>query len=111
MIGIHDFRSLEEYRQWLRMYRLFRDYPIDVIRSKGRERLPRVARHVNGEYYERLVRDWDAVLSDADPDRLRDVALEISQYGADMRQINPFKGIMSEEDRLQVIKDSRDEQR
>lgn len=111
MTGITDFRSLEEYRQWLRMYRLFRDYPSDLIREKGLEHLPRIRRKVGGSYYRDLVSDWESALRDSDPDRMRSIALDESQYGIDMRQINPFQGVMSQQDLMNVIKDSRNEQR
>jgi hypothetical protein len=111
MTGIRDFRSVEEYRQWLRMYRLFRDYPVEEIRTKGLEHLPRISQRVGGSYYERLVGDWDRALADPDADRMRAVALDPTQYGVDMRQINPFQGVMSQEDLMLVIKDSRNEQR
>jgi hypothetical protein len=50
-------------------------------------------------------------LADPDADRMRAVALDPTQYGVDMRQINPFQGVMSQEDLMLVIKDSRNEQR
>ncbi|MCI1674019.1 MAG: hypothetical protein LKI34_07390 [Bifidobacterium tibiigranuli] len=111
MVDITDFRSVEEYRQWLRMYRLFRDYPIESIRHKGLEHLPGIERHVGGEYFAKLMRDWRDALWDSDSDRIREIALDTTQYGIDMRQINPFQGVMSQEDVSRVIKDSRDEQR
>ncbi len=35
MTGRTDFKDLSEYQQWLRMYRLFRAYPMDEIREKA----------------------------------------------------------------------------
>jgi hypothetical protein len=109
--GVRDFRSLEEYRQWLRMRRLFNDYPLDVIRQKGLERIPRVMSKVSGSYYRQQVEEWHQALLDPDSTRLREIALDTSQYGVTMRQINPLYGIMKPEDVRRVIKDSRDEQR
>lgn len=40
MTSISDFRSIEEYRQWLRMDRLFSKYPVDRIRRWGLVRSP-----------------------------------------------------------------------
>lgn len=111
MPNIQDFRSLEEYRQWLRMFRLFRDYPTEQIRTKGMEHLPRIMKKVGGTYYERLTNDWADALNDPDARHMRNIALDMTQYGIDMRQINPFQGIMSQEDLMSVIKDSRNEQR
>ncbi|PLS29996.1 hypothetical protein Uis1B_2178 [Bifidobacterium margollesii] len=109
VVDVADFRGLEEYRQWLLMFRLLRDYPEGLIRSRGLARLPRIEARVRGSYYHGLVAEWRETLKDPDPDRLRSVALDVSQKGIDMRSIMPFAGVMGREDLMRVIGDSRNE--
>lgn len=109
--GISDFRSIEEYRQWLRMDRLFSRYPVDRIRRWGLSRLPEVRSMVNGDYFQRLLDDWESALHDPDPSGLRSVALDTTSYGINMRQNNPLSGLLGEEENWRIIKESRDEQR
>ncbi len=111
MTSIGDFRSIEEYRQWLRMSRLFSKYPIEDIRRNGLERLPRLRQQLRGPYYTRLVDDWEHALLDPDPTRLRAIALDTTSYGINMRQNTPFSGLLSPEDNLRIIRESRNEQR
>lgn len=111
MTSIADFHGVEEYRLWLRMNRLFSDYPPNDIMNAGRKNIERVESKVSGSIMHELVREWREPLENNDFLRLKALALEVSQHGDDMRQINPFKGIMSEEDRLDAIRTARDEQR
>lgn len=111
MTDIGDFHGIEEYRQWLRMDRLFSYYPIEDIRRNGLEHLPGLRRQLRGPYYTRLVDDWERALLDPDPTRLRAIALDTTPYGINMRQNTPFAGLLSPEDNLRIIKESRDEQR
>lgn len=111
MTGISDFRSIEEYRQWLRMDRLFSRYPVDRIRRWGLSRLPEVRSMVNGDYFQQLLDDWESALHDPDPSGLRSVALDTTSYGINMRQNNPLSGLLGEEENWRIIKESRDEQR
>lgn len=111
MTDIRDFRDVVEYRQWLRMYRLFRDYPVEDIRAAGLRHLPRMAAKMGGDYYDRLVADWRAALDDPNASRMRSIALDTTSYGVEMRQINPFQGVMTQEDLWKVIQDSTNEKR
>lgn len=111
MTDINDFRSIEEYRQWLRMNRLFSQYPIDQIRQWGLAQLPKVRSAVNGEYFQRLIDDWEGLLLNPDPSGLRTVALDTTPYGINMRQNNPLSGLLGEEENWRIIKESREEQR
>lgn len=111
MASIQDFRSIEEYRQWLRMDCLFSKYPIDEIRRNGLDHLPSLRANLSGTYYNGLVDDWERALMDPDPSHLRAVALDTTSYGINMRQNTPFAGILKPEDNLRIIKESRSEQR
>lgn len=110
MVDITDFRSIEEYRQWVYMACLLGDYPMDVIRARGLARIPRLRVKVRGDYNQRLLDDWQSAL-EGDDAVLRTVALDRSQHGIDMRQNNPFAGIMSPEDNWRIVRETRDEQR
>lgn len=111
MTDIRDFRSIEEYRQWLRMNRLFSQYPIDQIRQWGLAQLPEVRSMANGDYFQQLIDDWEDALHDPDPSGLRTVAFDTTPYGINMRQNNPLSGMLGEEENWRIIKESRDEQR
>lgn len=111
MTSISDFRSIEEYRQWLRMNRLFFKYPVERIRRWGLARLPEVRSVVDGDYFQRLLDDWESTLRDPDPAGLRAIALDTTSYGINMRQNNPLSGLLGEEENWRIIRESRNEQR
>lgn len=62
MTDIGDFRGIEEYRQWLRMSRLFSKYSVARIRRWRLGRLPKVRSMFNGDYFQCLLDDWESAL-------------------------------------------------
>lgn len=111
MVGVRDFRRLEDYKQWLRMHVLFDRYPIDDILRAGCSHIDGIAANVSGGVYEDAIREWRRALSDGTGETARRIALDPGPHGIFMRQINPFQGVMSEKDRLDVIRRARREQR
>ncbi|PWG66745.1 hypothetical protein [Bifidobacterium callitrichidarum] len=105
--NVSDFRSLEEYRQYEYLRRILDDYPLDLIRRKGLERIPRIRTKVNGDYYQRLVNDWESALTTDSREPLDRIADDITQYGIDMRQITPLYGIMNAQEIRQLVTDTR----
>ncbi|QTB90723.1 hypothetical protein BSD967_10605 [Bifidobacterium saguini] len=57
------------------------------------------------------VDEWERLIREGGDDKLRAAALDPSPHGISMRQDNPFLGIMTERDRLKVIKDAYDAER
>lgn len=102
-----DFRTLEDYRQCEYMRRILDNHPLDLIRRKGLERIPRIRTKVGGDYYRRLVDDWERALTVDSRESLDDIADDRTQYGIDMRQITPLYGIMSAQETRRLVKDSR----
>lgn len=110
MVDIRDFRSLEDYRQWLRMDCLLQKYPLSILRIRGLECIPRIRAIVKGQYNLQLMDEWETALHDT-AEVLWSISLEISQHGIDMRANNPFIGIMSQEDNWRIIRESSNEQK
>ena len=109
MTSVKDFERVEEYKSWLRHYRLFRDYPIDRIREAGLRYLPSIASVVQGEIMFDLMSQWKWVLEHGSNADLRKFALEVSSAGTDRRQNTPLLGVMTDEDRLQALREARRE--
>jgi hypothetical protein len=109
MVTARDFERVEEYKSWLRHARLFRDYPMVEIRKSGLRYVPRITSVVEGALFKELMDQWEHVLGRGTDSELEEFALEVSPEGIDRRQNSPLIGVMSHEDRLQVLKDARRE--
>ena len=108
-LSINDFERPEDYRQWLRMYYLFQRYPITEIRRGGLKYLPKIYKNVSRWYWP-YVDVWRDVLRE-DSDRLIRLALSPSRYGVMMRQINPLKGIMDQDEVRTIVSEYQHEKR
>ncbi|MBT1164832.1 hypothetical protein [Bifidobacterium felsineum] len=111
MTDIRDFRSLEEYRQWLKHRRLFDGYPMRDIIAAGLSHIDAVEAGVSGSYMHGIMDAWRDALESGDGERLKSMALDLTQWGIDLRQNSPLYGVMSHDDWLHVIKDSTDEKK
>lgn len=106
MPDINDFHDRAEYRQWVTLHRLFHDYPAGQVIATGIGNLPQVRSHVQGNYMEKLVDDWERLLRTGNIDVIKEVVLHVNEYGRDMRQISPLYGVMTQEDWERVIEDT-----
>jgi hypothetical protein len=50
--------------------------------------------------------DWDRLL-DGPTDRLVEVCVSEDEYAIDMRQVGPFMGVLTQEERLEAIERAR----
>jgi len=56
------------------------------------------------------VEDWERLLNADNQDLLLQLCLSESQYACDMRQVSPFTGVLSNQERYQAIREAHDAQ-
>ena len=106
---VNDFERPEDYRIWLRLWYLFQRYDMRTIRVGSLKRIPGLYRSVSVGCYPD-VSVWRDVLME-DSDRIVRLSLSVTQRGVHMRQLNPFKGIMTQDEVSEIIREYRDERR
>lgn len=85
--------------------RRLRTYPAVVI-EKARANLDRLRENVSGRHAHEWVNDW-AMALDGPIGGLIDLCLRQDEYGIDMRQVSPFAGVLTQEERLAAIRVGR----
>lgn len=76
------------------------------IRDKARSNLPHVSSNVHGPQAREWVREWSEAL-DGPTGRLVDLLVREDEHGIDMRQVSPFAGVLSDEERAAAIRRAR----
>ena len=94
--------SLELHRAVAR--RLRRDGP--SVRAKAKANLPKVESKAHGPQAADWVRQWRAAL-DGPTGELVDLLVRQDEHGVDMRQVSPFAGVLSDDERADAIRRAR----
>ncbi len=94
--------SLELHRAVAR--RLRHDGP--SVRAKARANLPRIESKVHGRQAVDWVRQWRDAL-DGPTHELVDLLVREDEHGIDMRQVSPFAGVLSDDERTAAIRKAR----
>jgi len=94
--------SLELHRAVAR--RLRSDGP--AVRAKARSNLPKVSAHVHGPQAQGWVREWAEAL-DGPTGELVALLIREDAHGVDMRQVSPFAGVLSDDERTTAIRRAR----
>jgi hypothetical protein len=99
----------EVRRRWLlheQVVRKLRTDPPDNWRPQIRQRIDRYRSQVRGPYMQQLLDRWEQLL-EQDDQRLFDGMLRLDETGDELRNLSPFVGILSEDERLEVLERSR----
>jgi hypothetical protein len=75
----------------------------DGVRKIARRNLARSRSTVRGDQARAWLDEWSDLL-DGPPERLVDVLLGADEHSIDLRQVSPFAGVLSEEERLAAIR-------
>lgn len=67
----------------------------------GREQLPAVRAHSAGSALA-LCNEWQALI-DAGPEAVAAALIDPSEHGHDLRQVSPFAGVLTDQERWAVI--------
>jgi hypothetical protein len=78
----------------------------DAVRAKARANLDTVRRNVTGPRAHEWVNDWAMALDGPLP-ALIDLCLRQDERGVDLRQVSPFAGVLSQDERLAAIREGR----
>jgi len=76
--------------------------PQPVLR-KARINLQRMSSRVRDAYAQDWVAEWDALINGGDINRIVGAMLRADERGIDLRQMTPFAGVLSQEERLVAI--------
>jgi transposase len=74
-----------------------------VVLSKARTNLQKLAARVRDTYAQGWVAEWEKLITLGDVQQIRDVMLSSDERGIDLRQMTPFAGVLSQEERLVAI--------
>jgi hypothetical protein len=75
----------------------------DGVRKIARRNLARSRSTVRGDQARAWLDEWSDLL-DGPPERLVDLLLGTDEHSIDLRQVSPFAGVLSEEERLAAIR-------
>lgn len=75
----------------------------EPILDKARTNLQKMASRRRDAYSEGWVEEWSTLVNDGDLRRLVEGMLRPDERGNDLRQMTPFAGVLSEEERLVAI--------
>ncbi|GEL94816.1 helix-turn-helix domain-containing protein [Cellulomonas composti] len=95
--------SLELHRAVARRVRA--DGP--EVREMAKANLEKVSRTVRGPQASAWVREWSEAL-EGPTGALIDLLVREDEHGVDMRQVSPFAGVLSAEDRVAAIRRARE---
>lgn len=79
-----------------------REDPQSVL-SKARTNLQRMASRTRDAYAQGWVAEWNTLVNSGDINRLVEGMLRPDERGIDLRQMTPFAGVLSQEERLVAI--------
>ncbi|MGN8244930.1 helix-turn-helix domain-containing protein [Cellulomonas soli] len=94
--------SLEMHRAVAR--RLRADGP--GVRARAKANLETVSRTVHGPQAQEWVREWSDALA-GPTGELVDLLVRQDEHGIDMRQVSPFAGVLTEDERAAAIRKAR----
>jgi hypothetical protein len=96
-----------EERSW-RLHRqlsiLLTQQSLKEWRSKIERNLSRLRSDVQGEPHTGNLDEWEGLLSSRDLPDLHRVLTGLDRHSIEMREVSPFGGLLSEEERLQVLR-------
>lgn len=75
-------------------------------RDQIRSNLDQMRDRVRGNLAQRWIEEWESVL-DGPPSRLVEVFLDYDEHSIDLRQVSPFAGILTEDERRAAITRAR----
>lgn len=73
------------------------------VLSKARTNLQKMASHTRDAYADGWVAEWNTLINGGDINRLVESMLRPDERGIDLRQMTPFAGVLSQEERLVAI--------
>lgn len=79
-----------------------REDPQPVL-SKARANLQRMASHTRDVHAQGWVTEWNTLVDGGDITRLVESMLQPDERGVDLRQMTPFAGVLSQEERLVAV--------
>lgn len=90
------------YELHLAVAQKVREDPQPVL-SKARTNLQRMASRTRGAHAHGWVAEWNTLVNGGDINRLVESMLGTDERGIDLRQMTPFAGVLSQEERLVAI--------
>ena len=75
----------------------------EPVLGKARTNLLRMSARTRGAYGQGWVAEWDELVNGGDISRLVESMLRPDERGIDLRQMTPFAGVLSQEERLVAI--------
>lgn len=90
------------YELHLAVAQKIRENPQPVL-SKARTNLQRMASRTRNAYAHGWVAEWTTLVNGGDMNRLMESMLGPDERGIDLRQMTPFAGVLSQEERLVAI--------
>lgn len=78
----------------------------DEVRTVARRNIPKIRQNVSGAGPVGLVNEWEQLIS-GPVNVLLSAMLDESRHGSELRQNTPFAGVLSQDERLSVIRGSR----
>jgi len=96
-----------ERRSWQlhRQLSLQLDQPtLDEWLPVVRKNLKRLSRSVQGQPHERNLQQWKSLLDSSDIRRLRRVLTGLDRHSIEMREVSPLGGLLSAEERADVLR-------
>lgn len=73
-----------------------------------RENLRRLDVGVRGEPHRSNLRRWEVIIGDSDLRMLRCILTGVDQDAVEMREVSPLSGVLSDEERLDVLRSCRE---
>ena len=94
-----------ELRSWM-LHRQLSTHldQLDSWRDKLHSNLDRIEHSITGEPHRSNIQRWRSLISHRDVKGLRQVMVDPSRDGQEMREVGPFAGLLPEAERLQVMK-------